>query len=135
MRRDPATLFDEGVALFNRGEFFACHEALEEIWTSAQEPERWFLQSLIHFAVGLYHHERRNRPGACRQLRKCLRKIRFYVPEWGGVRTDRVEQDARSCLAIIEGGETIREFPRIEQVAPYEPSPVAAEGGPVGGAS
>ena len=121
MQKDAATLFDEGVELFNRCEFFDCHEVLEEIWTPTKQPERWFLQSLIHFAVGFYHHQRGNFAGATRQLRKGLRKIQGYLPEWGGVRTAAIEQEARRCLEIIEAGRRVEIFPKIEQFAAYRP--------------
>jgi len=119
MAHDAERLVREGVELFNRGEFFECHEALEEAWTPTVQPERWFLQALIHFAVGLYHHQRNNPLGAVRQLRKGLRKIQPYLPEYGGIRTGPVEREIRRCLAAIESGERIREFPKIEQFAPY----------------
>ena len=121
MQKDVATLFDEGIELFNRCEFFDCHEVLEEIWTPTKQPERWFLQSLIHFAVGFYHHQRGNFTGATRQLRKGLRKIQGYLPEWGGVRTAAIEEEARRCLEIIEAGGRVEIFPKIEQFAAYRP--------------
>ena len=121
MPRDPQSLFNEGVELFNRCEFFNCHEVLEELWTGARQPERWFLQSLIHFAVGFHHHQHGNAAGASRQLAKGLRKIQAYLPEWGGVQTAGIEQEARRCLAVIEAGGTIENFPKVKQVAPYRP--------------
>ena len=117
--RDSPALFDEGIDLFNRGEFYDCHEVLEAVWTPTRQPERWFLQSLIHFAVGFYHHQRGNAKGAGRQLRKGLRKIEAYLPEWGGVRTGAIEQQARRCLEIIERGGRIESFPQIERCGPY----------------
>ena len=123
---NPQALFAEGIDLFNQCRFFECHEVLEEIWTPTIQPERWFLQSLIHFAVGFYHHQRGNFIGATRQLSKGLRKIQGYLPVWGGVRTAEIEREARRCLTIIESGGTISEFPKIEQSGPYRPTP----GGP-----
>jgi predicted metal-dependent hydrolase len=125
----PEALFDRGIDLFNRGEFFDCHEVLEEIWTPATQPERWFLQSLIHFAVAFHHHQRDNKIGASRQLSKGLRKIQGYLPEWGGVRTARLEQEARRCLSIIEAGGKVDEFPKIEQFAAYRPWESVSRGG------
>jgi predicted metal-dependent hydrolase len=119
MTRDSPSLFDHGIELFNRCEFYDCHEVLEEVWTPTRQPERWFLQALIHFAVGFYHHRRGNPAGATRQLRKGLRKIQAYLPEWGGVRTEVIEQEARRCLDIIERGGLIETFPRIERCGPY----------------
>jgi uncharacterized protein len=121
VQRDPQELFDLGINLFNTGEFYKCHEVLEQIWTSVEQPERWFLQSLIHFSVGFYHLQHDNVIGASRQLEKGLRKIQGYLPEWGGVRTARIEQEARRSLAIIEAGRKIDNYPTIEQFAPYRP--------------
>lgn len=120
MARDPQTLFNRGIELFNRREFFGCHEVLEELWTATRQPERWFLQSLIHFAVGFHHHQHGNAIGASRQLAKGLRKIQAYLPEWGGVRTAAIEREARRCLAIVEAGGKIEMFPKVEQFAPYQ---------------
>ena len=121
MPRDPQSLFNKGIELFNRGEFYDCHEVLEELWTGTHQPERWFLQSLIHFAVGFHHHQHDNAIGASRQLAKGLRKIQAYLPEWGGVHTAGIEQEARRCLAVIEAGGTIENFPKVAQFAPYRP--------------
>ena len=117
--RDPQVLFQQGIELFNAQDFFVCHEVLEEIWTHSQQPDRWFLQALIHFAVGFHHHRRGNRNGAMRQLRKGLRKIHGYLPEWDGVRTSDIEQEVRLRLRQLEAGGTFPSYPRIEQIAPW----------------
>ena len=116
---DPKRLFQEGIDLFNRCEFFECHEVLEEVWTPTKQPDRWFLQSLIHFAVGFYHHRNSNYIGATRQLRKGIKKIQSYLPEWDGVDTQAIEQAARDCLAVIESGGVLSSFPKIRQPKPY----------------
>ena len=94
-------LFRRGIDLFNSEEFFECHEVLEELWTPTRQPERWFLQSLIHFAVGFYHHRRDNSTGAVRQLNKGIKKIQGYLPVWGGIETAVIEAEARHCLALV----------------------------------
>ncbi len=116
---DTRALFQRGIDLFNAGEFFECHEVLEEVWTHSQQPDRWFLQSLIHFAVGFHHHRRNNRNGTTRQLRKGLRKIQAYLPEWDGVRTGPIEREVRKRLEDIEMGSGCGRYPRIEQVRPW----------------
>jgi|GEM_PF-255320 len=121
--RPVRELFDEGIDLFNRRRFFDCHEALEEIWATSVQPERWFLQSLIHFAVAFHHHERRNETGAIRQLEKGYRKIQGYLPEWGGVRTAAIAQEARCAYALIAAGGRMEDYPSIERYGPYTPAP------------
>lgn len=116
---DHRALFQRGINLFNAEEYFECHEVLEEVWTFSQQPDRWFLQALIHFAVGFYHHGRGNRNGATRQLRKGLRKIEAYLPEWDGVNTGEIEREVRQRLAEIEAARTFSRYPRISQTAPW----------------
>jgi len=108
---DPVTLTDEplylrGIELYRTGEFFACHEVLEELWTPMRGPHRLFLQALIHFAVAFYHQQRCNPLGAERQLRKALRKIERYLPMYEGVDTAMLHQEGQACLRSIQAGET-----------------------------
>jgi len=97
-------LLRHGIELFNRGEFFECHEILEEAWTPERGPRRLFLQALIHVAVGWYHYERGNLLGASRQWRKALRKLGGYLPEYEGVDTGRLQRDTEALLREAEAG-------------------------------
>src|SRR5256885_4315966 len=50
--------------LFNRGEFWLAHEALETVWRSIiKEDEARVWQGLIQAAAALLHRARRNRHG------------------------------------------------------------------------
>src|SRR5712692_7129514 len=106
-------LFRRGMELFNRREFFECHEVLEEIWTPARGPERHFLQALIHFAVGFYHHGRGNQAGAERQLRKGLRKLAPYLPCYETVDTEKLKDDVSRRLESIVARRSFAIYPRI----------------------
>src|ERR1044072_6909567 len=97
-------LLQHGVELFNAGEYFECHEVLEEAWTPERGPRRLFLQSLIHVAVGCYHWSRGNPVGTRRQLRKALRKMEAYLPDCEGVDTGRLAGDTRRMLEQVEAG-------------------------------
>jgi uncharacterized protein len=108
---DP--LLERGIALFNHGKYFECHEVLEEAWTPERGERRLFLQSLIHMAVGFYHNERGNPPGALRQLRKGLRKLAAYLPVCERVDTARLEREVREVLRAIEGGVRVSRYPQI----------------------
>jgi hypothetical protein len=108
---DP--LLARGIALFNHGEFFECHEVLEEAWTPERGPRRLFLQSLIHMAVGFYHNTRGNQVGAVRQLRKGLRKLAPYLPICERVDTARLEGEVLEVLRAIEEGAAVSSYPKI----------------------
>lgn len=103
----------KGIELFNNGEFFQCHEVLEEAWTPERGPRRLFLQALIHIAVGFYHCQRGNSAGACSQLRKGLRKLAVYLPECEGIDTERLYREALAVLERIETGTAALEYPQI----------------------
>jgi predicted metal-dependent hydrolase len=102
-----------GIDLFNRREFFVCHEALEEIWMHERDPRRLFLQSLIHFAVAFYHDRRGNPLGATRQLHKGLRKLAGYLPACEGIDTAQLYLDGLAALERTQAGEAIGEPPRM----------------------
>jgi len=110
---DP--LLARGIELFNRGEFFEAHEVWEMAWTPERPPRRFFLQALIHVAVGAYHATRGNPAGASRQLRKALRKMEPYLPEFEAVNTALLYADARALLQKVEAGGAAGEYPRIVQ--------------------
>ena len=74
--------FLEGVELFNRKEFFECHEILEEVWNAQEEPEKQLTQGLIQVAVGFYHALRGNKVGAIKLFTRGLPRIRpFATPD------------------------------------------------------
>ena len=55
--KGPAAL-KLAVAQFNQGEYWQCHETLEDIWILEEYPLRLFYHGLIKAAVGLLHLER-----------------------------------------------------------------------------
>jgi len=102
-----------GIELFNQEQFFECHEVLEEVWRPARGPERLFLQALIHFAVGFYHHQRANRLGTLLQLTKALRKLAGYLPEFGGMDTWKLYHDGLQALDQVRAGQALTPFPKV----------------------
>ena len=77
--------FELGVAEFNRGEFFECHDTFEELWMDARGERRLFLQGLIQSAVGCFHSMSGNLRGAQSQLARALEKLEAYRPAFEGV--------------------------------------------------
>ena len=69
----------EGVRLFNAGEYFECHEVLEDLWRAEEGPLKDLYQGLIKAAVALYHAERGNFEGAARVLERGFPQLRPYV--------------------------------------------------------
>ena len=106
-------LFARGIELFNRRAFFDCHELLEELWRPERGPCRFFLQGIIHLAVGFYHYQQGNRVGTERQLRKGLKKLAGYLPEFADVDTASLSREGIACLEAIARDAKIERFPTI----------------------
>ena len=49
---------------FNRGDWFECHETLEDLWVGEQGELRDFYQGILQIAVALHHWRNGNFPGA-----------------------------------------------------------------------
>lgn len=98
---------------FNSGEWFECHETLEELWVGEKGELRDFYQGLLQIAVALYHWRNGNLKGALNLLQKgsdCLRRV---PAPCRGVDVARLIADAarvEEALAAL-GEERMSELP------------------------
>jgi len=76
--------FAEGVASFNAGRFFECHDTLEELWAGIRGPGRDFFQGLIQVAVAFYHLGGGNLAGAESLLCRALKRFEPYPATYFG---------------------------------------------------
>ena len=88
---------EEGIGLMRDGRWFDAHEALEDEWRDAPEPERDFLQGLVHVTVAWHHASRGNAPGASRQLEKAARRLGPYTPAHRGVDVSSFLCESEAC--------------------------------------
>jgi predicted metal-dependent hydrolase len=93
-----------GIAQFNEGLFFECHDTLEEAWSGVRGPSRDFFQGLIQLAVGFYHLGNGNRPGATTLLRRSLARLERYPARYAGVELAPLRDAMAGWLASLEGG-------------------------------
>lgn len=77
-------LFHQGVAQFNAGHFFECHDTLEEMWSGVRGPSRDFFQGLIQVAVAFYHLDGGNLAGADSMLGRALKRFEKYPDRYFG---------------------------------------------------
>ena len=110
----------EGLAFFNKGDFYDAHEVLEYAWRIDKSPTRELLQGLIQFSVGCYHAKRKNWIGAVRTLDRAETKIAPYQNSATYVNVHFVLSQLENLKARIiqiknlhlEGVE-VNEFPKI----------------------
>src|SRR5213593_2730625 len=102
--RTPDEALARGIEHFNAGRYFQAHEAWEEGWHPAPEPERDFWQGLTQVAVGLTHRLRGNAHGAATLLRRGAKRLGHYgethmgvpvreIAEFASYTADRIERD------------------------------------------
>src|SRR6187549_3637170 len=89
---------DEGIRLFNAGEYFSCHDVLEDFWGELSCPEKPFFQGLIQATVALYHFEEGNLGGARRMACSCFMYLRPFTPTCGGIDVERLLVDLQFCF-------------------------------------
>ncbi len=66
--------------------FWACHEALEDVWKVETDAARkQFLQGLIHGAVAVFQFRRGNFVGAARQFTRARVRLDDSLPQRDGV--------------------------------------------------
>jgi predicted metal-dependent hydrolase len=103
---------EAGLDLIRRGEYFAAHEVLEDVWRAAEPEERDFYQGLVHAAVAWYQAGRGNRVGCERQLEKAGRRLGPYAPTHRGVDVGAILDQVGAAASVVEGGSL--ELPALE---------------------
>ena len=126
---NPPPELQRAIEQFNGGEFWECHETLEDVWRETPYPFRLFYHAVIKTAVGLHHLSMHNRHGARVKLRDGVELLELFQPEWMGVRTDHGSSPTRrngcrwSKLPPSRGtNSTAAQSPR------FIPSPLTGEG-------
>ena len=66
----------KGIEEFNRGEFYECHEYLEEAWMQEARRVRFLYQGILQVGVGFYHQQNGNWRGATGLLRNGTQRLK-----------------------------------------------------------
>jgi uncharacterized protein len=113
----PAELSElalKGIEEFNRGEFYECHEYLEEAWMQEPRRVRFLYQGVLQVGVGFYHQQNGNWRGATALLRNGTQRLKEFEPETLGIDVAKLVRESERCLAQLEelGRERVQEFDR-----------------------
>jgi predicted metal-dependent hydrolase len=91
-----------GIAQFNSGDYWECHETLEELWRGEPDPVRYLYQGILLAGVGLLHLRRGNRRGALSKLRAAVGKLEPYVPVCMGVDVASLRADLLRLISHLD---------------------------------
>lgn len=104
--------------LFNRRQFFECHEVLEDLWRPLPPgPEKQFLQGLLQVGVGFHHLLNNNYTGAKNLLGAGLDKLESVEANPQGYTppislSPIIKTSQKALQTVLElGTERLNEFP------------------------
>lgn len=123
----PADLL-EGIAQFNRGEYFEQHETLERLWIAERRDVRRLYQGILQVGVAFLHLRRLNHHGAVYMLMRGAAHLAPFAPACQGVDVAALIADAAAARADVErlGQARLAEFdwrlaPKVRMVAGLPP--------------
>jgi predicted metal-dependent hydrolase len=92
----------EGIAQFNRGEYFEQHETLELLWRAERRGVRLLYQGILQIGVAFHHLRQRNHHGTVYMLTRGSRYLAPFAPRCQGVDVQRLLADAAVALIEVE---------------------------------
>jgi predicted metal-dependent hydrolase len=118
----PAALL-EGIAQFNRGEYFEQHETLELLWRAERRDVRYLYQGILQIGVAFHHLRRLNHHGTVYMLTRGPRYLAPFAPRCQSVDVEALLSEAALARVEVErlGPDRLGEFdwrlaPRVRLV-------------------
>jgi len=102
----------EGLRLFNAGEYFEAHEALEDAWNAEKGQVRELYRGILQIAVVYLHVTRGNYNGAIKVYGRSQRWIKDWPEICRGIYVEELRKDAETVITEVRrlGMEKISEF-------------------------
>ena len=102
----------EGIAQFNRGEFFEQHETLELLWRAERRNIRYLYQGILQIGVAFHHLHRLNHHGTVYMLTRGSNYLRPFAPRCQRVDVQALLDAAAAALQEVErlGPNRLAEF-------------------------
>jgi predicted metal-dependent hydrolase len=101
-----------GIAQFNAGAYWECHETLEDLWRVEPDPVRYLYQGILQVGVGFYHLQNGNWRGATGLLRNGTTRLKEFEPATLGVDVAKLVRESERCLQELRtlGRDRLDEF-------------------------
>ena len=92
----------EGIAQFNRGDYFEQHETLELLWRAERRDVRYLYQGILQIGVAFHHLRRLNHHGTVYMLTRGPNYLRPFAPACQRVDVAALLRDAAAALRAVE---------------------------------
>jgi len=108
----PPPLLLEGIAQFNRGEFFEQHETLELLWRAEPRNIRYLYQGILQIGVAFHHLRKLNHHGTVYMLTRGRHYLAPFAPRCQRVDVQGLLDAATSALDEVNrlGAARLAEF-------------------------
>jgi uncharacterized protein len=108
----PPPALCQGVAQFNAGAYWECHETLEELWRAEEREIRDLYQGILQVGVAFHHLKQDNYAGALKLFRRGLPRLRDLPDICQGVHVRDLRVAARRIhdRAVELGAERVHEL-------------------------
>ena len=102
----------EGLELFNQGEFYKCHDALEEAWNIDKSPARNLYRGILQVGIAYFQIERGNYRGAIKMLMRVRQWLDPLPDQCRGINIADLRQNAEQVQTALSalGPDRISEF-------------------------
>ncbi|MBM7704620.1 putative metal-dependent hydrolase [Bacillus iocasae] len=99
---------------FNEGDYYTCHDLLEEIWMT--DKQNLFLKGLLQMTVALYHYGYGNVKGARTMMKAGKVYLKSYEPSYWGINVNEVQWFIDQCLQRMPAEVDRVPFEEIDQL-------------------
>lgn len=94
-------IIEEGIKLFNDGDYFEAHDYFEEMWMQAVGDCQELYKGLVQASVGSFHLITDNYNGALSQYTKCLDKLEKFPDNFQNIKLLQFRQDINYIIEQI----------------------------------
>jgi hypothetical protein len=111
-REPPPPQLIDGIAQFNRGEYFEQHETLELLWRAERRGVRRLYQGILQIGVAFHHLQRLNHHGTVYMLTRGSMHLAPFAPECQRVDVEALLASAALALeqVLALGPQRLGEF-------------------------
>lgn len=95
-------LYLEGIRVFNKEEFYECHEVLEKLWLQDNGPSRLFYQGIIQVASSFHHVQKGRLKPARKVLQLAIEKLESYPDSYRGIRLDQLRKEIKEWRKLFD---------------------------------